>query len=570
MKRGQPQQDYNFNDGGGSSSAAPGGSSDWRSDVAGKSNMWDETGKQDGGDDELFAMLGYNLKSSDMAEVADKIQHLEEALVNDVELSQLASDSVHYNPSNLSTWLETMMVELNPTSQQLVTDDSAMNTATAIAIADVPANDNATAAVQPTSVFMGNLVSVPDVVAIQSPVKRMKPSRVSVASTSNNPNAVVLVDSQDNGIRLVHTLLACARAVHEQQIQMAENLVKHAGMLAVSQPGPMKKVAGYFSEALARRIYRVRPQTPLDSPAYNDRLQTHFYEAGPYMKFAHFTANQAILEAFSGKEKVHVIDFSMKQGTQWPALMQALAVRPGGSPSFRLTGIGMAPVDSIDNMQESGWKLGQLADAINVKFEYKPLIVQSLADIEPGMLDLRADEMIAVNSIFDFHKSLATPGAFERLLSTVKAMKPEIITVVEQEANHNGVDFLERFNESLNYYSTLFDSLESSCISSGSPVSYNKDKVMSEMYLGKQICNVVACEGEDRVERHETLIQWKTRFESAGFQAVHFGSNAFRQASMLLAIFAGCIGYKVQENNGCLMLGWHTRPLITTSAWKLR
>ncbi|MTV29308.1 GRAS family protein, partial [Nitriliruptoraceae bacterium ZYF776] len=29
-------------------------------------------------------------------------------------------------------------------------------------------------------------------------------------------------------------------------------------------------------------------------------------------------------------------------------------------------------------------------------------------------------------------------------------------------------------------------------------------------------------------------------------------------------------GYRVEENNGCLMLGWHTRPLITTSAWKLR
>ncbi|KAI3502537.1 hypothetical protein L1887_30665 [Cichorium endivia] len=569
MKRDQPQEGFNFNGGGGTSAAA-GGFPDWRSGVAASSNMWDETEKQDAGVDELFAVLGYNLKSSDMADVADKIQHLEEALVNDDELSQLASDSVHYNPSNLSTWLETMMVDLNPTIQPVVIDDSAMNTVTAIA--NVTANEEATATVDPTSIFPENLVSVPDV-AIYHPGKKLKPSPASAsASTSNNSNAVVLVDSQDNGIRLVHTLVACARAVQEENFQQAENLVKQAGVLAVSQAGPMKKVAAYFSEALARRIYRFRPQAPQDSPAFNDLLQMHFYEACPYMKFAHFTANQAILEAFAGKKRVHVIDFSMKQGMQWPPLMQALVVRPGGPPSFRLTGIGMPPADNIDHMKESGWKLGRLADTIRVQFEYRPLIVESLADIEPGMLDLRPDEVVVVNSIFDFHQLLAKPGAIERLLSSVKAMKPEIITLVEQEANHNGADFMERFNESLHYYSTFFDSLESSCSGGdgGSPAVHNKDKIMSEVYLGKQICNVVACEGEDRIERHETLTQWKTRFELAGFQAVNFGSNAFRQASMLLAIFAGGGGYRVEENNGCLRLGWHTRPLITTSAWKLR
>ncbi|KAI3729296.1 hypothetical protein L6452_17950 [Arctium lappa] len=519
---------------------------------AGKSKMWDGDEEHDAGDDELLAMLGYKVKSADMADVADKIQQLEEAMVNDDELSQLASDSVHYNPSNLSTWLETMMVELNqPQPQPLVVDDSAINLP--------PATVDPT-----TSAFMENLV--PDD-AIHPPAKKIKP-----LSVSNNSNQAILVDSQDNGIRLVHTLMACAGAVHQQNFQLAENLVKHAGNLAVSQAGPMRKVAAYFSEALARRIYRFKNQTPQESPAINNILQMHFYEACPYLKFAHFTANQAILEAFAFKKRVHVIDFSMNQGIQWPALLQALAVRPGGPPSFRLTGIGM---ENSNHLQESGWKLGQLADSIRVEFDYKHLVVESFADIEPGMLDLRDGEVVAVNSVFELHKVLARPGAVERLLSAVRRIKPEIVTVVEQEANHNGLDFMERFNESLHYYSTIFDSLESSCNGGGgggggSSATTNKDKIMSEVYLGKQICNVVACEGEDRVERHETVTQWKTRFDSAGFQSAHLGSNAFRQASMLLAIFAGGDGYKVEENDGCLMLGWHTRALITTSAWKLR
>ena len=38
-------------------------------------------------------------------------------------------------------------------------------------------------------------------------------------------------------------------------------------------------------------------------------------------------------------------------------------------------------------------------------------------------------------------------------MSVVKQMKLEIFTLVEQEANHNGPIFLNRFNESLHYYS---------------------------------------------------------------------------------------------------------------------
>ncbi|CAK9175608.1 unnamed protein product [Ilex paraguariensis] len=92
--------------------------------------------------------------------------------------------------------------------------------------------------------------------------------------------------------------------------------------------------------------------------------------------------------------------------------------------------------------------------------------------------------------------------------------------------------------------------------SSGLTQTNSQDLLMSEVHLGRQICNVLACEGGDRMN-------------SAGFNAAHLGSNAFRQASMLLALFAGGDGYRVEENNGCLMLGWHTRPLITTSAWQL-
>ncbi|XP_019168873.1 PREDICTED: DELLA protein GAI-like [Ipomoea nil] len=82
-----------------------------------------------------------------------------------------------------------------------------------------------------------------------------------------------------------------------------------------------------------------KPQYTLES-SYTDDLHMHFYETCLYLKFAHFTANQAILETFTDCSRVHVIDFSLKQGMQWLALMQALAVRLTDPPPFWLTGIG--------------------------------------------------------------------------------------------------------------------------------------------------------------------------------------------------------------------------------------
>lgn len=544
---------------------------------SGKGKMWEEA-EQDAGVDELLAVLGYKVKASDMAEVAQKLEQLEQVMgsVQQDNLSFLASETVHYNPSDLSSWLESMISELNP--QDPFTNPSTQ-------IYDDSSFDSDLTAIPGKAVFP-QIDKSRNGPLLQPQNKRFKPTTTELSSSSSSMSVwggggggyqkesrpaestrpVVLIDSQDNGVRLVHTLMACADAIQQENMKLAEALLKQIGFLAVSQAGAMRKVATYFAEALARKVYRLHPSNPNDS-AFTDLLQMHFYETCPYLKFAHFTANQAILEAFVNKTKVHVIDFSMKQGMQWPALLQALALRPGGAPTFRLTGIGPPSHDNTDHLQEVGWKLAQLAESINVEFEFRGFVANSLADLDASMFHIRERETVAVNSIFELHQLLARPGGIEKVLSVVKELQPEIFTIVEQEANHNGPVFMDRFTESLHYYSTLFDSLEGSGEEFG-PVS-DRDKLMSEVYLGRQICNLVSCEGVDRVERHETLAQWRRRFNTAGLEPVHLGSNAFKQASMLLALFAGGGGYRVDENNGCLMLGWHTRPLIATSAWKL-
>jgi len=546
----------------------------------GKANMWEEQQQQQQGMDELLAALGYKVRASDMADVAQKLEQLEMVMgcAQEDGISHLASDTVHYDPTDLYSWVQSMLTELNPEPNNNLDPSSFL----------IDNNNNIINSTAP--VFNDDseydLRAIPGIAAYPPPLpqdnhldeietanninKRLKPSPAESAdSAASEPTRhVVLVDHQEAGVRLVHTLLACAEAVQQENLKLADALVKHVGILAASQAGAMRKVASYFAQALARRIYGIFPEETLDS-SFSDVLHMHFYESCPYLKFAHFTANQAILEAFATAGKVHVIDFGLKQGMQWPALMQALALRPGGPPTFRLTGIGPPQPDNTDALQQVGLKLAQLAQIIGVQFEFRGFVCNSLADLDPNMLEIRPGEAVAVNSVFELHRMLARSGSVDKVLDTVKKINPQIVTIVEQEANHNGPGFLDRFTEALHYYSSLFDSLEGSSSSSTGLGSPSQDLLMSELYLGRQICNVVAYEGPDRVERHETLTQWRGRLDSAGFDPVHLGSNAFKQASMLLALFAGGDGYRVEENNGCLMLGWHTRPLIATSAWKL-
>nr|APM86405.1 DELLA protein [Chrysanthemum lavandulifolium] len=512
-----------------------------------------------GGMDELLEVLGYKVKSTDMADVAQKLEQLEMVMGDDGVLQ--LSDTVHYNPSDLSGWVQSMLSELNTSCNDAVLGGECSSGNMIGFGGDKVAanNDPYDLSVIPGGAIYGSTTEE------SHKVKRMRSEDVNDMLPPESPRPVVLVDSQEAGIRLVHTLMACAEAVQQDNMKLADALVKHVGILAAAQAGAMGKVATYFAGALAQRIYKIYPQDGLETSCW-EMLQMHFYESSPYLKFAHFTANQAILEAFEGATRVHVVDFSLNQGMQWPALMQALALRPGGPPAFRLTGVGPPQPDNTDALQQVGWKLAQLAETIGVQFEFRGFVANSLADIDASMLDIKPSEVevVAVNSVFEMHRLLARHGAVDKVLDSIKAMKPKIVTLVEQESNHNGAVFLDRFNEALHYYSTMFDSLESSALSQ--PMS--QDLVMSEVYLGRQICNIVASEGTDRVERHETLTQWRTRMNSSGFEPVHLGSNAFKQASMLLALFAGGDGYRVEENDGCLMLGWHTRPLIATSAWR--
>ncbi|KAG7033377.1 DELLA protein GAI1, partial [Cucurbita argyrosperma subsp. argyrosperma] len=368
---------------------------------------------------------------------------------------------------------------------------------------------------------------------------------------------------QDSGLQLVHLLLACAEAVAKEDYMLARRYLHHLNRVVTPIGDSMQRVASCFTEALSARLAATfttaKPISPIPPFPKNSleilKIYQIVYQACPYVKFAHFTANQAIFEAFEAEERVHVIDLDILQGYQWPAFMQALAARPGGSPFLRITGVG--PV--IDAVQETGRCLTDLAHSLNVPFEFHA-IGEQLEALKPNMFNRRVGEALAVNVVNRLHR---VPGkSLGNLLAMIRDQAPNIVTLVEQEASHNGPYFLGRFLEALHYYSAIFDSLDATF----PPESAQRAKV--EQYIfAPEIRNIVACEGAERIERHERLAKWRKLMETKGFKGVALSSNAVTQSKILLGLYS-CDGYRLTEDKGCLLLGWQDRALIAASAWR--
>nr|XP_010917930.2 DELLA protein GAI1-like [Elaeis guineensis] len=367
----------------------------------------------------------------------------------------------------------------------------------------------------------------------------------------NNPTIVV------RGLLLVHLLMECAMAVAKDDYFTARGYLHHLNHLVSPIGDSMQRVASCFADALAARLSPPPAPKPYPAPSLHTFKFYHIlYQACPYFKFAHFTANQAILEAFESEDRVHVVDLNILQGHQWPAFLQALATRPGGPPALRITGVGH-PAESV---HQTGRHLAELAHSLHVPFEFHPAIADRLEDLRPSMLHRRVGEALAVNAVCRLHR---VPDIhLDWLLSTIRDQAPKIVTLVEIEASHNDPHFLGRFLEALPYFAALFDSLDATF-----PADSAARAKVEQYIFAPEIKNIVAREGAERVARHEKLDRWRKVMEGRGFKGVALSANSVDQSRILLGLYA-CDGYRLTEENGCMFLGWRDQRMIAASAWR--
>lgn len=157
-------------------------------------------------------------------------------------------------------------------------------------------------------------------------------------------------------------------------------------------------------------------------------------------------------------------------------------------------------------------------------------------------------------------ESVSPQNHRDRLLRLVKGLYPKVVTLVEQESNTNTAPFLPRFIETLSYYLAVFESIDVAL------PRESKERISVEQHcLAREIVNVIACEGEERVERHELLSKWRSRCLMAGLQPYPLSSLVNGAIKSLMESYSN--KYRLEERDGCLYLGWMNRVLVASCAW---
>ncbi|XP_028781614.1 scarecrow-like protein 1 [Neltuma alba] len=376
--------------------------------------------------------------------------------------------------------------------------------------------------------------------------------------------------SPQNPIRKL--LLECAGLLSEGNLKEASGMINNLRQMVSIQGDPPQRIAAYMVEGLAARVAEsgkcIYKALKCKEPPSSDRLAAMqiLFEVCPCFKFGFIAANGAISEAVKDETEVHIVDFDINQGSQYITLLQTLASRPGKPPYMRLTG-----VDDPESVQRSvgglkiiGQRLEKLAEALELPFEFRA-VPSRTSLVTPSMLECLPGEALVVNFAFQLHhmpdESVSTVNERDQLLRMVKSLNPKLVTVVEQDVNTNTTPFFPRFVEAYNYYSSVFESLDATL-----PRESQDRMNVERQCLARDIVNIVACDGEDRIERYEVAGKWRARMAMAGFTSSPLSSHVNDSIRKLIRHY--CDRYKMKEEMGALHFGWEDKNLIVASAWR--
>ncbi|XP_021287653.1 scarecrow-like transcription factor PAT1 [Herrania umbratica] len=371
---------------------------------------------------------------------------------------------------------------------------------------------------------------------------------------------------------LKELLCACAKAIDNNDMHMADWLMTQLRQMVSVSGEPIQRLGAYMLEGLVARLASsgssIYKALRCKEPASAELLSyMHIlYEVCPYFKFGYMSANGAIAEAMKDESRVHIIDFQIAQGSQWLTLIHALSARPGGPPSIRITGID-DPTSAYargGGLEIVGQRLRKLAESCKVPFEFHSAAISG-TEVQLENLGIQPGEAIAVNFAMTLHhmpdESVGTQNHRDRLLRLAKSLSPKVVTLVEQEANTNTAPFFPRFYETMNHYLAIFESIDVTL------PREHKERINVEQHcLAREIVNIIACEGPERVERHELLGKWRSRFIMAGFTPSPLSS--FVNATIKTLLQSYCDKYTLEEKDGVLYLGWMNRAIIASCAWR--
>ncbi|CAN1282785.1 Scarecrow-like protein 14 [Linum perenne] len=395
------------------------------------------------------------------------------------------------------------------------------------------------------------------------------------SKSNGNKSRVKRQGSKKDGVVDLRTLLVtCAQAVSSDDRRTANELLRQIKQHSSPFGDGSQRLAHCFANALEARLAgngtQIYTALSADKTSASDMLKAYqaYISACPFKKVAIIFANHSIMHAAAdaNASTIHIIDFGILYGFQWPALIHRLSKRPGGPPKLRITGVelpqsGFRPGERV---QATGRRLANYCERHNVPFEYNA-IAKKWENIQLDELKINKGEFLAVNCLFRcknlLDETVMVNSPRDAVLRLIKMTNPSIFIHAIVNGSYNAPFFMTRFREALFHFSSLFDMLDANMARE----DQMRMKFEKEFY-GREAINVMACEGSERVERPETYKQWQVRNTRAGMKQLPLDPLMVKR---LKCKVRGKYheDFVVNEDGEWLLQGWKGRIIYASSAW---
>ncbi|XP_058072962.1 scarecrow-like protein 32 [Magnolia sinica] len=392
-------------------------------------------------------------------------------------------------------------------------------------------------------------------------------------------------------------LLHCASALETNEVTLAQQVMWVLNNVASSLGDPNQRLTSWFLRALITRASRVCPTAmgfhstaTLQSTRIRSMSVTElagYVDLIPWHRFGFCASNSTIYNAIQGHSKVHILDFSITHCMQWPTLIDALAKRPEGPPSLRITvpstRPSVPPLLNVSN-EEVSLRLANFAKSRDVPFKFhviegpstNPTDVLSvpsifhheflLTQLNPSFLDLKDDEILIVNCQNWLRYLPDDPGGSTQDLSLkdgflemINGLNPHMIVVVDEDSDLDSPTLTSRITACFNYLWIPFDALETLLPKD------NHQRMEYEADVGHKIENMIAFDGLQRIERLESSNRLVQRMNKAHFRTVPFGEETMKEVKFLLDEHAS--GWGMKKDDETLVLTWKGHNSVFATAW---
>ncbi|XP_026400907.1 scarecrow-like protein 9 [Papaver somniferum] len=378
---------------------------------------------------------------------------------------------------------------------------------------------------------------------------------------------------KDLVVDLQTLLIHSAQAVAAGDSRTASELLKQLRQHSSPYGDCSQRVAHYFADGLEARLAgsgsQICSTLPRKTASAADFLKAYqlFMVALPFLKISNFFANQTIGYLAENATTLHIIDFGILYGFQWPCLIQRLSKRKGGPPKLRITGIGLPEPGfrPAERVEETGRRLRDYAEGLNVPFEYHG-IAQKWETIQLEDLKINKDELLVANCMYQgknlLDESVILDSPRDAVLNLIRKMNPNVFVHGILNGTYNSPFFVPRFRDALFHFYSMFDVLDTIVPRD------NPERIFIERnFLAKEVLNIIACEGSERVERPETCKKWQLRNTKAGFMQLPLNTHIIKKAKKQ-ATSDYHKDFVVDEDGRWLLLGWKGRILFAVSSWK--